>query len=46
MAVLADFVGTWYLSGDKTKPCLISLEDDGAHLTVTIGGYNLSRLFF
>ena len=38
MTIITDFVGTWYLGGDRTKPCHISLEDDGTHLTVSIGG--------
>jgi len=37
MAMIEDFLGTWYLSGDKTKPCYIRLEDDGVHLTIDLG---------
>jgi hypothetical protein len=38
MVTIADFIGTWYLGGDRTKPCHISL--DGTHLAVSIGGTN------
>ena len=37
MASIEDFLGTWYLSGDRTKPCYIRLEDDGMHLTINLG---------
>jgi len=37
MADIEDFLGTWYLSGDKTKPCHICLEEDGLHLVVSLG---------
>ena len=36
MATIEDFIGTWYLSGDRAKPCRISLKDD-IRLTVSIG---------
>jgi predicted enzyme related to lactoylglutathione lyase len=40
MATIADLIGTWYLSGDRTKPCHISLDADGTHLTVSLGDTN------
>lgn len=46
MATTADFVGTWYLAGDRTKPCQISLEDDGTHLTLSFGGTNYQGYSF
>jgi len=48
MANIDDFLGTWYLSGDRTKPCYIRLEDDGMHLTIklgeSLGGTNYSGI--
>jgi hypothetical protein len=40
MVTIDDFIGIWYLSGDRTKPCHISLEEDGIHLTVSLGDTN------
>jgi predicted enzyme related to lactoylglutathione lyase len=40
IATIGDIIGTWYLSGDRTKPCQISLEADGMHLTISLGDTN------
>jgi hypothetical protein len=45
MITIEDFLGTWYLNGDKTKPCLITL-DDNSHLTVSIGGMEYQEYSF
>lgn len=37
MANIEAFLGTWYLSGDRTKPCYIRLEDDGKHFALDLG---------
>ena len=44
MATIADFVGTWYLGGDRTEPCHINL--DGTHLTISIGDTNYQGYSF
>lgn len=46
MAAIADILGIWYLGGDRTKPCHISLEDDGTHLTVSLGDTNYQGYSF
>ena len=39
-ATIQDFLGTWYLGGDRTKPCHINLEADDIHLAVNLGDTN------